>query len=619
MGKIMGKFKSSSKVIGSICLLLTSTFMLGGCTESKQIFQEEISEIEQSIDSTLVQAKQEENFETELLSNQSTAGRKVDSYAEEFENIKEIELHSYSSQVSIKKGSQFRVEAQNLPEEYLIKETDGQLILGKRENSNRNSVFDSSYLAKKTKSTIITIYLPEEYQLDLAYLDVSGITIEELYATKLVLDSGSKSSFITNVTAKQSSIDSGSGSINIENSSLGKTNIDSGSGRVKFTNVAITDCDLDSGSGEVMIAGQITGDIDIDSGSAPVIIKSETQLGNLDLDTGSGDVTINAPGERSNYQVYSDGMFYLNGEKYNHTDDKNKNSRYDLRVDSGSGKISIRFDETNIINSVSKTSSTSTVKLESKSVPKEKDYTKDITLSYPKVGKNCLTYLDIKDNLLIKKEDISLNDITKITVNVSLNDIHVYTTDSEDLTVFQTYFNGKSTKKPWNLKEKEIFDYQKKGKNIAVNIDDSKYNETYGRYTTLYLFVPSSYKNNLEIVTSLGDVFLEHPIQLDTMQIVTSLGDIFIKNNMIAQKINIVTSLGDVKFEKEVSVDTFEIATSLGDCRIKDNFYCNNLLMNLNMGDFKLEKEINCRKAEIHASEVPNEKIHAEYNKIVIN
>lgn len=41
--------------------------------------------------------------------------------------------------------------------------------------------------------------------------------------------------------------------------------------------------------------------------------------------------------------------------------------------------------------------------------------------------------------------------------------------------------------------------------------------------------------------------------------------------------------------------------------------------MNLNMGDFKLEKEINCRKAEIRASEVPNEKIHAEYNKIVIN
>ena len=168
------------------------------------------------------------------------------SFTETYEDISYIEIDLNNSELEIKYGSEFMVDASNVSDNFRIRERNDNLYIEE----------DSFWLFGSNGGTV-TVYVPRSLN-------------------KLSIDMGIGDTLISDVIAS-----------NVE--------IDSGTGKTTITNSTFTDLELDTGVGEVSFTGGLYGDNSIDCGIGDIslnLVGSEEDY-RLLIDKGLGDVTIN--------------------------------------------------------------------------------------------------------------------------------------------------------------------------------------------------------------------------------------------------------------------------------------------------------------------------------------
>ncbi|MCH5272691.1 MAG: DUF4097 family beta strand repeat protein [Lachnospiraceae bacterium] len=231
-----------------------------------------------------------------------------------------------NAEIIVRQGDELSIEAQNVPEDYRLRCNNGTLHL----YSTRKNFFLFLFgIGSRSEREKVTVTVPEWYTPKEVKIDSGSgsVSITELHAERLDMDTGSGKVNVANVFAKETIIDSGSGRITAENSELGRLQLDSGSGAVGFQNVKAENVNVDSGSGKIQWEGELTG--------------------NCNFETGSGSVSLQLAGSESEYRIKvssGSGGVRVNGRK---TDDGSygTNVRGELRIDSGSGAVNVKFDE----------------------------------------------------------------------------------------------------------------------------------------------------------------------------------------------------------------------------------------------------------------------------------
>ena len=175
-------------------------------------------------------------------------------------------------------------------------------------------------------------------------------------------------------------------------------------------------------------------------------------------------------------------------------------------------------------------------------------------------------YVNGSSKLVLEKE-VSTDGVDRISITYDMNsnDIRIYEKEGSTLTVKEY-----ST---LELAQQEISTVEVNGSHIEVTGKKRNrynhiqfglvYNEQAGNYTEIGL--PSSYKGELVLVTSSGDISSKMDIALEkTFKAATSSGDVYIPN-ITAQDVSLECSSGDVQVGK---VST-ERSSSMGGIVIK--------------------------------------------------
>ena len=263
--------------------------------------------------------------------------------------ITKLDVDNSYEQFYIKTGDRFHVEAENVREDYIAEVKNGNTLYIGHKSRNFSFFFiniswPGEYQAKVTL-TIPKDFMADEVRFDFGSgaCDVEGIrtadfkmecgsgrvTLTDLKTERFVMDGGSGGIVMKDITADTTAMESSSGRVQISDATFGKYSLDSGSGSVVMNNVSVKDYKLEASSGRVAFeSGSIDGDIYVDAGSGSVVISAKANPDDYEvrLSTGSGGVWINGEKKSDDYH-------------YNP-----KNAIYDMKVEGGSGRVSIDLD-----------------------------------------------------------------------------------------------------------------------------------------------------------------------------------------------------------------------------------------------------------------------------------
>lgn len=223
---------------------------------------------------------------------------KTETFSETYTNIESINISSVSSNIVIKSGNEFMVEANNIRNSFSSKVRNGELQI--REEKN--------WFFSNNISGEIIIYVPIEIALD-----------------ELKIDSGAGKIEIENVKADEFSLDQGAGIVTIGNSKFNKTDIDGGAGEIRIKNSILNNLKMNAGIGKIDVEAEITGNSKIDCGIGEmrITLLGDEQDYNIKAEKGIGNIHINR-------KIQENDITYGNG--------KNK-----LKLEGGMGNINIDF------------------------------------------------------------------------------------------------------------------------------------------------------------------------------------------------------------------------------------------------------------------------------------
>jgi DUF4097 and DUF4098 domain-containing protein YvlB len=160
-----------------------------------------------------------------------------------------------------------------------------------------------------------------------------------------MVDSGSGSVAVNDVTSKRMSIDSGSGKVTLTRTEAVETGLNTGSGGIFVEEAQLGRLRLDSGSGSVTMRDVVAKAANVDSGSGSVLVEG-TLTGTCEFETGSGSLTLRLDGNEEEYLVKAEcgsGTFRINGKK-REDGSYGTNIAGELRIDSGSGSVNVEFN-----------------------------------------------------------------------------------------------------------------------------------------------------------------------------------------------------------------------------------------------------------------------------------
>lgn len=225
----------------------------------------------------------------------------VESFTDKYQNVERIDVNSISSNIVIKQGNEFKVEASNLKNRFSSKVSNGTLRI--RE--------DRTWFLNSSNTGIITIYIPTKVTLD-----------------ELKIDSGAGKIEINNVNSKEFTLQQGAGVVVIENSKFDKTDIDGGAGEIKIKSSVLNNLKMDAGIGKINIEAEITG--------------------NSKIDCGIGEMKIELLGDKEDYNIRAEkgiGNIRINSNKHE-SDTSYGNGKNKLKLEGGMGNIEVSFKET---------------------------------------------------------------------------------------------------------------------------------------------------------------------------------------------------------------------------------------------------------------------------------
>lgn len=219
-------------------------------------------------------------------------------FKETYEEIERIEVDAVSSNIIIRIGDSFKVETQNIKNNF-------------SSNKKRKTleIEESTGLFNKNKGNgKIIIEIPEEIELE-----------------ELKIDTGAGKFEITDITAKEFEMNHGAGLLNITNSNFKESDIDGGAGEINILSSTLNNLELDAGIGKINLEAEITG--------------------NSKIECGVGEININLLGEKNNYSISTEkgiGTIKINGENQSNSTiygiGNNK-----LELEGGIGNINVNF------------------------------------------------------------------------------------------------------------------------------------------------------------------------------------------------------------------------------------------------------------------------------------
>lgn len=224
---------------------------------------------------------------------------KRESFTENFTDVRNLDIDIASADIIIEKGTEFKVEAENVSSNLKVKQHGSTLTL--KENFG--------FFGHSFKSGKITI------------------TVAEGVLNELNIDTGAGAIEISDITVKLIDVDQGAGSIRINNLVSDKTIIDGGAGEIDIKNSKLNNLDLDAGVGRTTIEGTIYG-------------KS-------DIDCGVGEINLNLVGDESVYKIVaSKGIGNININDVNYKSDETYGyGSNKIDIDGGVGAINIKLDK----------------------------------------------------------------------------------------------------------------------------------------------------------------------------------------------------------------------------------------------------------------------------------
>lgn len=221
-------------------------------------------------------------------------------FSESYTEVEEIQIECKLSNLTIKEGTEFKVEATTIEDKFECENKDGILKIKEKEfRLFWNNVSDSN----------ITVYIPENTKLTNTKIETGAgkVTIEKLSTDKLKLDLGAGSVRISD--------------INVEK----EAKINGGVGKVKIENSILNNLELDCGVGEFEMTAKLIGDTDIDCGV--------------------GRLEVNLMGKEEDYKISAKkglGSFTINSKEIEN-DTKYGNGENYIKIDAGVGSTVVKY------------------------------------------------------------------------------------------------------------------------------------------------------------------------------------------------------------------------------------------------------------------------------------
>lgn len=229
----------------------------------------------------------------------NTENVEVKTFEEKYDSVSKIDIDTVTSDIIIKSGNEFKVEANNMKNTFSSKAKNGTLKIDENQKW-----FNSNNL-----SGIITIYIPDDTVLK-----------------ELKIDAGAGKIEIQDVIANKFDIDQGAGTLKISNSKFNQTDIDGGAGEINIRASVLNDLDLEAGVGRIDVEAEITGNSKIECGIGEMnlILLGKEDDYTITANKGFGNIKINDKDQRRNI-VYGSGI--------------NK-----IRLEGGIGNITVDFE-----------------------------------------------------------------------------------------------------------------------------------------------------------------------------------------------------------------------------------------------------------------------------------
>jgi DUF4097 and DUF4098 domain-containing protein YvlB len=215
--------------------------------------------------------------------------------SEDFTGVRSLDIDIASGNLTITQGEGFRVEADDVTEDFEMKVTGKGTLILREKNKNFNFLWFHYNTNKKFNSNI-TLYLPADCQLNDVAVDTGAgkIRMDSFQADKLVVNAGAGNIEGDSITANEAILDGGAGS-------------------VSFTNVNFRNMDIDCGVGNVRIGGILLGKNTIDCGIGNVDLEIDAREEDYDLDiqSGLGKVRLNGKRISKDYRKDNDASSYI--------------------------------------------------------------------------------------------------------------------------------------------------------------------------------------------------------------------------------------------------------------------------------------------------------------------
>lgn len=270
----------------------------------------------------------------------------VMSGSEEFaaSEIETLYIEGMSGEVIVETWDSDRISVvyENILEGYEINKEGDTLRI---EYDGGNFFIGTSFT--ETPKIHVSVPANKEFKTVLVDKGSGSLKVFDVTAENLKVDSGSGATNISGVDTKELSVDSGSGSVNISDVETEEMRIDSGSGSVTVKDSVLGETAVDVSSGSVTFDEVTAKNLVVDSSSGRVNYTGYL-TGNCVFDTSSGSVNVEVYGVEEDYNIRVDmgsGSFYLNGDRTKDTHIEHDNAKNLLVFDSGSGRVSVEFKE----------------------------------------------------------------------------------------------------------------------------------------------------------------------------------------------------------------------------------------------------------------------------------
>ncbi|MBE5965499.1 MAG: DUF4097 domain-containing protein [Lachnospiraceae bacterium] len=184
---------------------------------------------------------------------------------------------------------------------------------------------------------------------------------------------------------------------------------------------------------------------------------------------------------------------------------------------------------------------------------------------------------------LVNEQNISLDEISSISIEYHADDVIFYTSDTNEL-ILKEYMSFTPDKD-------QLASVTKSGDILTIKSDNIRFYIGFIRpatYSRTEVYLPSDYAGNLSVSTSSGDIDSDLIMQLASFKASSTSGDIK-TNEVNADEIKLSSASGNITSKLFQSLAKFEASSTSGDIKI-DEISADHINISTSSGSIILQK-----------------------------